>query len=186
MLRFALIGSGVLLGFAIASIHPLSTRPVFAQQDQAQAPNEAGPTPDNVQPPAAGAAPAVGDAPHDVDGRLNKAVRDIDDLRSLVVAQASRITSLERTVRSLQDQLTTPAGNRWRTAEGWAEIRLNMSRTDVENILGPPTNVDSVIDRQTLTWGSDAGIVGTVILVDDRVAHVEAPGFKIVQPEPGR
>ena len=79
-----------------------------------------------------------------------------------------------------------PAGNRWKTPEGWAEIRVGMSRAEVEYILGPPRKADAVIDKQTLTYGTDAAEVGTVTLVDDRVAQANAPGFKIAVPEPAR
>ena len=125
-------------------------------------------------------------AARDNDTRLDQALRDIRDLRSLVTAQASRITNLERSVRILQDQLTTPVGSRSKTPEGWAGLRLGMSRADVEYILGPPKTADAVIDKQTLTYGTGTSIAGTVILVDDRVSQVNAPGFKMVLPEPNK
>jgi len=159
MLRSVLVASGLLLGLATASLRPFTPQLVLAQQGS---PQEAAPG---------------------VNARLDQAFHDIRELRTLVAAQASRITNLERSVRSLQDQSQTPVGYRWKTAEGWAGIRIGMSRAEVEYILGPPKTVDSVIDRQTLTYGTASTVVGMVTLVDDRVSQVEAPGFKILVPE---
>jgi hypothetical protein len=159
MCRFVFKGSGpaVVVFLAIASLGPLAG-PAAAQQASPQTTSR------------------------DVEARLDLALREIHDLRTQVTAQTSRITNLEKTVRALQDRLTTPASNRWRTAEGWAEIRIGMSRAEVESILGPPRTADSVIDKLTLTYGTANGVVGTVVLVDDRVANVDARGFKITLP----
>jgi hypothetical protein len=59
---------------------------------------------------------------------------------------------------------------------------MGMSRFQVEEILGPPTSVDSVIDYQTLVYKSElpgAGTLsGTVKLSSDRVYQVMAPEFR--------
>jgi hypothetical protein len=121
-------------------------------------------------------------AKSDTEARLDQAFKQIQSLNTLVTGQASRITNLERSVRALQDQLTTPVGSGWKTAEGWAQVRIGMSRTEVENILGSPRTVNAVIDKQTLTYGTSSGVVGTVTLVDDRVSNLEAAQFKISLP----
>jgi hypothetical protein len=118
----------------------------------------------------------------DTEARLDQVFKQIQGLNTLVTAQASRITNLERSVRALQDRLTTPVGNGWNTAEGWAQVRVGMSRAEVERILGSPRTVDAVIDKQTLTYGTAGDVVGTVTLVDDRVSNLEAAQFKISLP----
>jgi hypothetical protein len=51
----------------------------------------------------------------------------------------------------------------------------------VEEILGPPVSVDSVLDYQTLVYKGDlpgTGILsGTVKLTGDRVSQVNVPDF---------
>src|SRR5665213_709351 len=117
-------------------------------------------------------------AKSDTEARLDQAFKQIQSLNTLVTAQASRITNLERSVRARQDQLTTPVSSGWKTAEGWAQVRVGMSRAEVARILGAPRTVDAVIDKQTLTYGTAGGVVGTVTLVDDRVSNLDAAQFK--------
>jgi hypothetical protein len=57
-----------------------------------------------------------------------------------------------------------------------------MSRAQVVDILGEPTTVDSVIDRQTLTYKDGSDLMGTVTLVDDRVSTVVSGRFQINLP----
>jgi len=106
--------------------------------------------------------------------------KEIALLKRTVADQERRIASLERTVRSLQ--ATSLAAARmvrpsWRNADGWAAVKLGTSRDQVVEILGEPKSTDSVIDRQTLLY-KDANPVGDVV-IDDRVAEIEAPRFQI-------
>jgi len=108
--------------------------------------------------------------------------REIALLKRTVADQERRIATLERTVRSMQ--VTNVAAGRplrpsWRTAEGWAAVKIGMSRDQVVEILGEPKSTDIVIDRQTLFYKDGATPVGDVVIVDDRVAEVEAPRFQI-------
>jgi len=120
------------------------------------------------------------------DAKLNDALREIAGLRRTVSQQDSRIANLERTVRSMQATLVASARRLQlaasKTPEGWAGIKVGMSRAQVVDILGEPTTVDSVIDRQTLTYKDGSDLMGTVILVDDRVSEVVARRFQTNLP----
>jgi hypothetical protein len=56
-----------------------------------------------------------------------------------------------------------------------------MSRAQVEEILGKPVSVDSVIDYQTLHYKGDASsaetLAGIVKLTDDRVTEAVPPNL---------
>jgi len=122
------------------------------------------------------------------DAGSGSASQEIAQLRRTVTEQERRIASLERTMRSLQT--TILAANRrpvilsWRTIEGWSAVKIGISRAQVEGILGEPNLVDSVMDRQTLYYKEPAATValGKVIITDDRVSEVDAPGFQIHLP----
>jgi len=130
------------------------------------------------------------------DRRLDDALLDIRLLKQVVDQQSRRIAELEKTVKELR-AAAAPAAEKpaegpierarpakpaaWQIPFAWTRIKNGMSRTDVEDILGPPTSVDSVLDYQTLNYKGDAPgrgtISGSVRLVDDRVAQVNAPDF---------
>ncbi|MEQ1884536.1 MAG: outer membrane protein assembly factor BamE [Bryobacteraceae bacterium] len=120
--------------------------------------------------------------------RTESSSTEIAQLRRMVIEQERRIATLERTVRTLQT--TMLAANRrvvapaWNSVDGWAAIRIGMSRTQVEDILGEPRTVDAVMDRQTLTYkaANTTDITGKVIIVDDRVAEVDSPRFQVHLP----
>jgi hypothetical protein len=131
-----------------------------------------------------------------LDRRLEDALLDIRLLKRVVDEQARRITALEKTVKALEAAAAANAekpedraragrrpfaGPPWQVPLAWSQIRLGMSRAVVEDILGPPTSVDSVLDYQTLNYkGQTAGgemLSGTVKLTDDRVAEVNPPEF---------
>jgi hypothetical protein len=56
-----------------------------------------------------------------------------------------------------------------------------MSEAQIVAILGPPTNVESAIDKRTLNYAPDARstttLSGSVTLTDDRVTAASPPRF---------
>ncbi len=132
----------------------------------------------------------------DRDRRVTDALADIRLLKDAVDQQNRRIADLEKTVKALQAEvanaekpasynpprITSPASARWQIPSAWTQLKMGMSRFQVEEILGPPTSVDSVIDYQTLVFKSElpgAGTLsGTVKLSSDRVYQVMAPEFR--------
>jgi len=130
------------------------------------------------------------------DRRREDELQDIRLLKRLVEEQDRRISDLEKNVKALQTaaaNLEKPAGDdhvrtgkapavaAWQIPFAWSRIKLGMSRLEVEDILGPPTSVDSVMDYQTLIYKGDlagTGILrGTVKLTGDRVSQVNTPEF---------
>ncbi len=123
------------------------------------------------------AAPSQADQPK-LDRRLDDAVAEITLLKKLVAEQGQRITTLERTVRALQPATQSPAA---RAVIAWEGIRLGMSRVQVVEILGEPKFTESVMDRQTLIYGTDVtNPVGRVMIVGDRVTQVEYPRGRVI------
>ena len=119
------------------------------------------------------------------DSRLDDAVKEIAVLKRAVDDQDRRMAILERTVRSLQS--TVLAASRrvslsWRSAEGWATLKLGMSRDQVVEILGEPKSAEAVIDRQTLYYRDATEPVGKVVLIDDRVSEIDSQKFQIYVP----
>jgi hypothetical protein len=105
--------------------------------------------------------------------------------------QDRRIASLENTVRAQQRAILaasrTPSAPAlsWRTADGWAAVKVGMSRAQVVDILGEPKSTDVVIDRQTLLYKEpNTTPVGQVVITDDRVSEVACPRFQIYVPPP--
>ena len=126
---------------------------------------------------------------------------EISLLKRLIKEQDRRIGDLEKTVKSLQtasnptapipvnDKPTArelaktiikPAAP-WQNPLGWTQIREGLSRAQVEEILGKPTSVESVLDYQTLLYRGDVPgsgtVAGTVKLTDDRVSGMTPPNF---------
>jgi hypothetical protein len=139
----------------------------------------------------------AGQTPQTRDRRLERAQEDIALLKRVVKEQDRRIAELESVVKALQAgtvaERPADGGDRPKAAEknapavpwqipfAWTRIKEGMSRAQVQEILGAPTSVDSVIDYQTLNYKGDvpgAGQVsGSVRLADDRVAQVNPPVF---------
>src|ERR1700730_3360613 len=98
------------------------------------------------------------------DTRLDDAVKEIAQLKRMAADQERRIASLENTVRSQQRAILASARPvptvPWRTVEGWAAVKIGMSRAQVVEILGEPKSTDSVIDRQTLFYKEANAPVG--------------------------
>jgi hypothetical protein len=116
------------------------------------------------------------------DTRADDSAREIALLKRTMADQERRIATLERTVRSMQSTVLTAARTvrpSWRNAEGWAAVKLGMSRDQVVEILDEPKSTDIVIDRQTLFYKDATDPVGNVVIVDDRVAEVSSPRFRI-------
>lgn len=131
------------------------------------------------------------------DRRLAATEMDVSLLKRLIKEQDRRIAELEKTVKSLQPAaapggerptaaelakaVIKPAAVRWHNPLAWAQIREGLSRAQVEEILGKPTSVESVLDYQTLLYKGDVpgsgGVTGVIKLTDDRVSEITPPIF---------
>jgi hypothetical protein len=131
------------------------------------------------------------------DRRLEDALADITLLKRVLKEQDRRIADLEKTVKSLQavavviperpaaeerlKPAVKPFAARWRNPLAWTQIKEGMSRAQVEELLGKPVSVDSVIDYQILYYKTDASstetLTGIVKLTDDRVTEAVPPNF---------
>jgi septal ring factor EnvC (AmiA/AmiB activator) len=131
------------------------------------------------------------------DRRLDDALADIALLKRVVKEQDRRIADLEKAVKVLQpataanpekpaaeERVKTTAkapAARWHNPLAWSQVREGMSRAQVEEILGKPASVESVIDYQTLVYKGDVPgsglLTGTVKLTDDRVSQARPPEF---------
>jgi hypothetical protein len=119
------------------------------------------------------------------DHRLDDAVKEIALVKHMMADQDQRIASLERTVRSLRPAVlaaSQPPRRSWRNVEGWAAIKIGMSRAQVVEILGEPQSTFTVIDRQTLFYKDATNPVGNAVITDDRVSEVDCPRFQIYAP----
>jgi hypothetical protein len=127
------------------------------------------------------------------DRRLDQALTEIENLKRLVRDQDRRIADLDKALRTLQQSAGVavvegkvrvapkPVAAPWQNPLAWAQAQEGMSRAQVEEILGNPTSVDSVIDHQTLVYKGEAPsggvLTGSVKLTDDRVTTVTPPDF---------
>ena len=121
------------------------------------------------------------------DTRLDDAFKEIALLKRMVADQEHRLATLENTVRTQQRAILAAARPvsppSWRTLEGWAVVKVGMSRAQVVEILGEPKSTDIVIDRQTLFYrDGTAAPIGTVVITDDRVSEVTSAMFQIHLP----
>ena len=120
------------------------------------------------------------------DTRLDDAMKEIAQLKRIAADQDRRIATLEGTVRAQQRAIlaaTRPLPTvPWRSLEGWAAVKVGMSRAQVVEILGEPKSTDTVIDRQTLYYKDAAIPIGQVVITDDRVSEVACPRFQIYVP----
>ncbi len=130
------------------------------------------------------------------DHRPEAAETDIGLLQRMVKEQGRQIAELEKTVKSLQSAASAmnekptaheiaktifkPAA-RWQNPLAWAQIRKDLSRAQVKEILGAPTSVESVMDYQTLHYKGDVpgsgAAAGVIKLTDDRVSEITPPAF---------
>jgi hypothetical protein len=121
------------------------------------------------------------------DTRLDNAVKEIALLKRMLADQDRRIATLESAVRAQQRAILAAAqpvpAPSWRTLEGWAAVKVGMSRAQVVEILGEPKSTDVVIDRQTLYYKeANNAPIGQVVITDDRVSEVASPRFQIYIP----
>jgi len=120
------------------------------------------------------------------DTRLDDAIKEIAFLKRLAAEQDRRIASLESAVKSQQRAILAAARPvpviSWRTPEGWAAVKVGMSRAQVVEILGEPKSTDIVIDRQTLFYKDATSLFGQVVVTDDRVSEAVSPKFQIYLP----
>lgn len=130
------------------------------------------------------------------DRRLEATEVDISLLKRVVKDQDRRIAELEKIIKALQSPATSNSEKptarelaktiikpavQWQNPFAWAQIREGLSRAQVEEILGKPTSVESVIDYQTLHYKGDVPGSGTVSgivkLTGDRVSEISPPAF---------
>jgi hypothetical protein len=130
------------------------------------------------------------------DRRLESTEMEIGLLKRLVKEQDRRIAELEKTVKSLQSpssaMVEKPTAHAiaktlfkpsapWQNPLAWNQIQKGLSRAQVEELLGAPTSVDSVIDSQTLFYKGDVpgsgAASGAIKLTDDRVSEINPPAF---------
>jgi hypothetical protein len=121
------------------------------------------------------------------DPRIDELTRETAQLKRRIADQDGRIAELEKAVKSLQSAAApmpapipseTPA---WHRASNWTQIKSGMSESQVVGILGPPTSVDSSIDKRILLYAPDASstspLKGSVTLIGDRVTAMTPPAF---------
>jgi len=131
-------------------------------------------------------APLPGQSTASTSQRLDAAEKEIAALKTRAADQDRHIAELERTIRQLQAAVRAvehPAPTSWKNLEGWTSLKIGMSRAQVVEILGDPKTAEAVMDRQTLRYEEDKEPVGTVVLVDDRVAEVSSDRFQVYAPE---
>ena len=121
------------------------------------------------------------------DPRVDELTKETAQLKSRIADQEGRIAELEKAVKALQTA-AAPLPTRipsetplWHRASNWTLIKSGMSEPQVVGILGPPTSVDSSIDRRTLLYTPDASststLKGSVTLIGDRVTAMIPPAF---------
>jgi hypothetical protein len=122
------------------------------------------------------------------DPRVDELTKETAQLKRRIADQDARIAELERAVKLLQTAAAPPMPTpipsptpQWHKASNWTLIKTGMSEAQVVEILGPPTNVDSSIDRRTLNYAPDSNststLKGSVTLIDDRVTAMTPPAF---------
>jgi len=121
------------------------------------------------------------------DPRVDELLKETAQLKRMIADQETRIAELERAVKALQTAakpLPTPIPSTtppWSRASNWTLIKSGMSEPQVVEILGPPTSVDSSIDRRTLLYTPEANststLKGSVTLIGDRVTAMTPPAF---------
>jgi outer membrane protein assembly factor BamE (lipoprotein component of BamABCDE complex) len=121
------------------------------------------------------------------DPRVDELTKEVTQLKSRIADQDARIAELEKAVKFLQSTAApmpapipsvTPD---WHRPSNWTQVKKGMSEAQVVEILGPPTSVDSSIDKRILLYTPDASststLKGSVTLIDDRVAAMTPPVF---------
>jgi TolA-binding protein len=129
--------------------------------------------------------------------RISRLESDLQQLRARVDEQERRIERLENELgrRSNQPPIARPPVREeggvaaaaatgpqpWHSPAAWDRVAKGMTQAQVAEILGPPTQVESVDAYKTLFYrGSVAGkgsLSGLVNLRDDQVVAVKKPAF---------
>jgi hypothetical protein len=129
--------------------------------------------------------------------RISRLESDLQQLRARVDEQERRIERLENELgrRSNQPPIARPPVREeggvaaaaatgpqpWHSSVAWDRVAKGMTQAQVAEILGPPTQVESVDAYKTLFYrGSVAGkgsLSGLVNLRDDQVVAVKKPAF---------
>ena len=138
-----------------------------------------------------------GAARADDAARISRLESDLQQLRARIDEQDRKIERLEN---ELGRRTNTPAIARppvreeggvasavatgpqpWHSPTAWDRVAKGMTQAQVAEILGPPTQVESVDSYKTLFYrGSVAGagsVSGLVNLRDDKVVAVKKPAF---------
>jgi len=113
-------------------------------------------------------------------------MQEVAQLRRTVAEQDRRIAHLEHDLKALQIDTVPgpipPLAPAWLSPSNWGLIRAGMSRTQVVEILGPPTRETAVMDVQTLYYnrgpGSTSMLSGTITLAADRLTEMTPPTFE--------
>ncbi len=115
--------------------------------------------------------------------QLEKAMKAMQENGARAIADA--ILKLEAAVRDLKavpapgpiPSLTPP----WYSASNWSLLTQGMSRTQVAEILGPPTKESTVVDVDTWYYSTDSratrALNGSVTFTGDRVTAMMPPAF---------
>ncbi|MGD1097918.1 MAG: hypothetical protein ABSB35_38770 [Bryobacteraceae bacterium] len=121
------------------------------------------------------------------DPRVDELTKETEQLKRRIADQDGRIAELEKAVKSLRATAaplptSIPAETPpWHQASNWTLIKTGMSESQVVAALGPPTSVDSSMDKRTLYYNPDANskstLKGSVTLIDDRVTAMTPPAF---------
>jgi hypothetical protein len=121
------------------------------------------------------------------DPRVDELTKETAQLKVRIADQEARIADLEKAVKALQSAaapMPTPIPSEtplWHKASNWTLIKTGMSEAQVVEMLGPPTSVDSSIDKRILLYAPDASststLKGSVTLIDDRVTAMTPPAF---------
>ena len=121
------------------------------------------------------------------DPRVDELTKETAQLKRRITDQEARIAELEKAVKFLQSAaapMPTPIPSEtppWHRPANWSLIKTGMSEAQVVGILGPPTSVDSSIDKRTLLYTPDmkstSPLKGSVTLIDDRVSAMAPPVF---------
>ena len=121
------------------------------------------------------------------DPRIDELTKETAELKRKIADQEGRIAELEKAVKFLQSAaapMPAPIPSEtplWHRASNWTQIKIGMPEAQVTAILGPPTSVDSSIDKRILLYAPDASstsaLKGSVTLIDDRVTAMTPPAF---------
>jgi hypothetical protein len=117
--------------------------------------------------------------------QLEKAMKAMQENGSRAGNIADAILKLEAAVRDLKaipaPQPIPPLTPPWYSASNWNLLMRGMSRSQVEEILGPPSSESKVMDVDTWYYSTDSRatttLKGSVTFTGDRVTVMIPPAF---------